>query len=240
MLSQVYRGLGETEQQTNSLKDAIRCSSIYVQMARVSDPDSLVLAELAVNEYPEIGDTWIWLAGLHMEGSPEKAARYYWQSLLRKPSDLKTWQALGRSLAALDTNTALQLYHEMNLDQLAESDGLWKFEARFIFASILSNEQPDLAIQLYRQTLQFRQNDGVRWRELGDLLRERDPQAAIQAYLQSCYNLDPGLNGCYRAGRTAEKLGDLQAAVRYYRLSKSSSALGRADKLEEQIRNALP
>jgi len=70
---------------------------------------------------------------------------------------------------------------------------------------------------------------------LGDLLRERDPQAAIHAYLESCHNGDPGSNGCWRAGLTAESQGDLEAAIRYYRLSRNSGYQGRADLLEQQL-----
>jgi hypothetical protein len=75
---------------------------------------------------------------------------------------------------------------------------------------------------------------GGRWLELGDLWREIDMKAAINAYLQSCKNGDPHYNGCYRAGFAAEEMGDIASAIRYYRLSKWDVAHEKADKLEAQ------
>ena len=95
-------------------------------------------------------------------------------------------------------------------------------------------------IRLYRQGLYLAPHDGQRWRELGDLLASQNPQAAIEAYLQSCYNGDPGLNGCYRAGATAAHLGDFDAAIQYYRLSRLSESWKRADQLEQQLRQQTP
>ena len=113
-------------------------------------------------------------------------------------------------------------------------------DAWFWLASARSHEDPQAAIECYRRGLALRPTDGLRWRELGDLLASRDPQAAIEAYLQSCYNGDPGSNGCLRAGWTAERLGDVQAAIRYYRLSRYSGALDRAAQLEQQLREQTP
>jgi len=45
-----------------------------------------------------------------------------------------------------------------------------------------------------------------------------DPQAALDAFLQSRYHGDPGANGCYGAGWVMEGLGDPQQAIEYYRL----------------------
>jgi hypothetical protein len=93
----------------------------------------------------------------------------------------------------------------------------------------------DRLVLAYRKGLSLDPGNGLRWRRLGDILHVSDPQAAIQAYLQSCYHGDPGVNGCYRAGLTAEKLGDLENAVAYYRLSKWSGSLEQADRLEQQL-----
>lgn len=94
--------------------------------------------------------------------------------------------------------------------------------------------ESDLAkiIPLYEKALQIAPYDGIAWRELGDLLAESDPQAAIEAYLNSCYNGDPGSNGCYRAGLTAESLGAYQDAIDYYRMSRWAGAHEKADQLE--------
>jgi tetratricopeptide (TPR) repeat protein len=94
--------------------------------------------------------------------------------------------------------------------------------------------EQDLAqiIPYYKKALNLTPYNGKAWRELGDLLSKIDPIAAIEAYLNSCYNGDPGSNGCYRAGTTAEKLGDYQNAIVYYRMSRWSGAHEKADQLE--------
>jgi tetratricopeptide (TPR) repeat protein len=105
--------------------------------------------------------------------------------------------------------------------------------AYFWLAEIIVGERPQEAIRVYRQGLELDPTDGVRWKALGDLLVERDPNGAIEAYLQSCINGDPGANGCWGAGGTAEQQGDIAAAISYYRLSNWEVALQRADELEQ-------
>jgi tetratricopeptide (TPR) repeat protein len=56
-------------------------------------------------------------------------------------------------------------------------------------------------------------------------------QAALDSFWQCCQNGDPGSNGCYGAGRMAEKLNDIPAAIRYYSRSHWLPALQRADEL---------
>ena len=109
-------------------------------------------------------------------------------------------------------------------------------DAWFWLAEVRSQEDPQAAIELYRHGLALRPTDGRRWVALGNLLVSRDPQAAIEAYLQACKHGDPGSNGCWNAGKTAERLGDIPAAIRYYRLSQWSVAQSRAAQLEQQLR----
>jgi hypothetical protein len=113
-------------------------------------------------------------------------------------------------------------------------------DAWFWLARVRGKEAPKVAIELYRRGLALRPTDGESWQELGALLARQDPQAALAAYLQSCYNGDPGYNGCWRAGQTAERLGDIEAAIRYYRLSRWPRALNRASQLEQQLREQAP
>lgn len=77
--------------------------------------------------------------------------------------------------------------------------------------------------------------DALRWRELGDLVVSQDPEAAIQAYLNSYYYGDPGSNGCCRAGRTAERLGDWARAAQYYRLSRNEGIRQLAVEMEKRL-----
>lgn len=88
------------------------------------------------------------------------------------------------------------------------------------------------AIEYYAKGLELAPEDGLAWREMGDLLVSEDPNAAIKAYLQSCYNGDPGSHGCWRAGQTAESIGEIENAIRYYRFSDWEGALQRADELQ--------
>lgn len=46
----------------------------------------------------------------------------------------------------------------------------------------MGGSSPDEVIELFRKGLAFNPNDGVRWRELGDVIRPSDPQSAIEAY----------------------------------------------------------
>lgn len=105
----------------------------------------------------------------------------------------------------------------------------------FWLAPALAADAPDEAIALYRRGLELAPTEGRRWLALAQLLRPRDPTAAIEAYLQACRHGDPGANGCLGAGGLAEEQGDLTTAIGYYRLSHWSGALEKADELEQQL-----
>lgn len=110
--------------------------------------------------------------------------------------------------------------------------------ALFWLAKIRSELDPNAALALYRRGLTIEPGASARWRELGDLLRMRGEfDAALDAYLQSCYHGDFGSNGCWQAGLTAEQHGDIESAIKYLRLSRWSVALEYADKLEQQQHN---
>jgi tetratricopeptide (TPR) repeat protein len=105
-------------------------------------------------------------------------------------------------------------------------------ESWFWLGGSLAQTQSEAAILAYRQGLSLAPTDGLRWYALGDLLRPLDTTAAIEAYLQACRHGDPGSNGCFQAGLTAERMGDIPAALRYLRMSKWSGALDYANTLE--------
>jgi tetratricopeptide (TPR) repeat protein len=114
-------------------------------------------------------------------------------------------------------------------------------DAWFWLARLHSEEDLQGAIELYRCGLALRPADGLGWLELGRLLiKSGDPQAALEAFLQSCRHGDPGVNACWGAGQTAEKMGNIQAAIRYYRLSRWPVARDRAAKLEQQVLEQTP
>lgn len=106
----------------------------------------------------------------------------------------------------------------------------------FWLAEMIAPADPAAAVDLYRQGLALAPEDGRRWAYLAALLLEGgDLDGALEAYLQSCHNGDPGANGCLGAGKVAEQQGDPAAAIGYYRLSKFSGSLERADLLEQQL-----
>ncbi len=121
------------------------------------------------------------------------------------------------------------------LAELAVKERPDNSQSWFWLAWIDAKDNPVESIRYYREGLRLEPRDGRRWKELGDLLAGGDPRGAMDAYLQACYNGDPGYNGCWRAGQVAEGQGSIQLAVQYYRLSKWAKALERADELERQL-----
>jgi tetratricopeptide (TPR) repeat protein len=108
--------------------------------------------------------------------------------------------------------------------------------ACFWLAEIISPSDTARAVSLYEKGLSDSPFDGLAWRKLGDLHMPLRPRAALECYLQSCLNGDPGANGCLLAGRTAELLGDFHSAIRYYRMSRYGRARERADELEIRLK----
>jgi len=235
LLGTVYNIGGDIEQRDQALKAAVRCSPAYTKLAQVMAPDNVSLAELAAQVHPEQAEAWFWLAQQYSETSPEKAIRAYWRGLQNDPHASNAWTEMGRAFASLDVKDALDLYEQLGFEGLASSDPYLQVELQFVMAHILAKSQPERAIQLYRQGLERKPYDGVRWYELGDLLSKTNPQAALEAYLQSCHKGDPGSHGCYGAGRIAEELGEFQSAILYYRMSKWEYALQRAAQLEQSL-----
>lgn len=234
-LSIVYAALGDLEQRDLARQEALRCSADYIQLSRVMDPQNRPLAEFAVQAYPDRADAWFWMGAIKLKDSPEESIHAFWQGIKLQPDNENAWRDLGKGLASLDIPQALQIYEQLQLDQLVSTDPLLQTEPTFIMAYILSESQPEQAIQLYRQGLQLKPYDGVRWYELGDLLREIDAGAALDAYHQACFYGDPGSHGCYGAGLMAEALGNYALAVRYYRRSTWEGALAKAAALEQSL-----
>lgn len=161
-----------------------------------------------------------WYRGLIENAAADLAARNAsWGRVLSCADEFIPFMAV---LAPTDTELA-QLATDIQPESAA---------AHFWLAESVVAERPLEAIAAYQAGLTLAPQDGVRWQILGDMLIERDPQAAIAAYLQACTNGDPGANGCWRAGNAAEQQGDITAAIAYYRLSKWDVALQRADELE--------
>ncbi len=89
--------------------------------------------------------------------------------------------------------------------------------------------------------LSINPKEGLAWRYMGLIyLKEGNIPAAIDAHIQSCYNGDPGSNGCYNAGRLYEQIGDYQNAIKYYSFSKNEGYRANADHLEAELSSQNP
>ncbi len=218
-----------------SWSELIICSEAYLPLLTAIAPEDARLANQAVARYPARSLSWFWLADAQTPTKPVEAAHLYIEGLKKDPENLMAWRKLGVLLSALPPRTPDQMVALMLISDWAGTDQPGKVEALFVEAQVYSTFDVETAVALYRQGLQSKPMDGIRWRELGDLLSTSDPHAAIEAYLQSCYNRDPGSNGCWRAGLTAEKLGELETAISYYRLSQFAGALERAKELERRL-----
>lgn len=167
----------------------------------------------------------LWLQGLVAHARGETTARdESWVQWLRCP---------GARVVFLEVTLGDDLSWAERSVRLAPQDA----EGWFWLARLRAAANPEEAILLYRQGFARNPFDALRWRELGDLLVDRDPEAAIRAYLNSCYYGDPGSNGCYRAGKTAERLGDWERAARYYRLSRNEGVRQLAVEIQKGNRN---
>lgn len=164
-----------------------------------------------------------WYEGVlrHFSGDPDGRGAA-WRDLLDCSTKYTGYMAV---LAADDTELAR---HAIAAQPLDAAGYFW-------LASSISTENPGEAIERYKQGLMFAPEDGHRWLALADLLEPRDKMAALDAYLMACRNGDPGANGCLRAGAIVESTGDIPTAIEYYRLSKWSGALERADELERLL-----
>lgn len=90
-----------------------------------------------------------------------------------------------------------------------------------------------VARRAYLKTVELDAYQGWAWCRLGRNYESTEEyEEAKAAFLNCCYNGDPGSNGCYGAGRMMEKLGNIPQAIEYYRLSRWEGALARADELE--------
>lgn len=153
---------------------------------------------------------------------------------LNVPARNASWERILPCAAEFIPFMAVLAPADTEMARLAAETQPESAAAHFWLAESVAEERPLEAIAAYETGLALAPEDGVRWQILGDMLIERDPQAAIAAYLQSCTNGDPGANGCWRAGNAAEQQGDMTAAIAYYRLSKWEVALQRADELESR------
>jgi len=94
---------------------------------------------------------------------------------------------------------------------------------------------------IFEKILAINPKDGVAWRYLGIIfIAEKNIPAAIDAHIKSCNNGDPGVNGCYNAGRLFEQEGQFEEAIYYYRLSRWKPSQEAANRLEAELSSQNP
>lgn len=164
-----------------------------------------------------------WFAGLQQFAAGETAARNAsWMSLLDCTDRFVPY------MAVLAPNNG-ELARQAVARQPAAAAG------HFWLAGQLATSDPTAAVAVYLDGLRHAPTAGRQWLALGDLLAERQPAAAQEAYLQACLHGDPGANGCLRAGGIAEQLDGPARAIEIYRLSNYAGSLERADELERAL-----
>lgn len=227
--------------QTTFIEKSLLCDARYIHLAQAAVANDMKIAKIAVESYPHNIFSLKWYAGLLLQNKAYvDAVPVIWQAIKLNPVDEKAWLLLGTALAELPTDETARLALDIDLQSWVNSRKPGYVEAIFTLARVKGMESIGEAELLYRAGLALKPHDGIRWRELGDLLRDSNPQEAIQAYLKSCENGDPGSHGCLRAGLTAEALGDLENAILYLRRSKYSGALEKADKIEFRLMQGSP
>lgn len=215
---------------------AIRYGPVLVEAARFNLA-ALQLAQIVTTDSQDVDSL---IPNLE-QGSSENCRASWFASLLWRQIGAdreETHDVLIAAITCSATNipfARLTVPEDEELAQVAVQRHPTSSKAWFWIARLHSTDAPTDAIIEYQRGLQLDPSNGLAWRELGDLLVEHDPEAAIEAYLQSCYHGDPGFHGCLRAGRTAEEQGDFITAIKYLRLSRWPPARERADELERQL-----
>lgn len=89
---------------------------------------------------------------------------------------------------------------------------------------------------MFRTALDLDPSNGRAWIELGNLLYHENRREALVAYGEACERGDYYGQGCWQAGGTALELGDLDAAIHFYRSSRMPGSQAHAQGLEAQRR----
>jgi tetratricopeptide (TPR) repeat protein len=162
-----------------------------------------------------------WLLGVIENQTPGKPGlNEYWRTAIQCDP-----QRAGMLWAYYPRD--LDLARQVNAAQPESAEG-W-----FWLAELTDPEQTAELIDYYRHGLAIDPSDSYRWRLLGDLLvKVEDLPAALEAYRMACRTGDAGGHGCLGAGRIAEQMGDYEAAIGFYQMSRLPELWERAKELE--------
>lgn len=201
---------------TSAQRNRLALQTARWMLAGASPPESSLFSGLS----EDCRSSWL-LGFVENEGTPRPALNDHWQRAVQcNPQRVV-------SLSLLYPND-LDFARQVNATQPASAEG-W-----FWLAELVAATQPQEALEHLRRGLAINPQDSRRWTLVGDLLTQAgDLPGALEAYLMACKTGDAGYNGCLRAGGTAEKMGDYEAAIRYYRMSHWPPARDRAESLEK-------
>lgn len=184
---------------------------------------------------------------MQVEGELEEKAKesclYYWQAgrLGQLSGVLASHTNAAYAELMKCSSTYFHLVYVTNpanqdLANLAVELDPMSADAVFWLAEIVATEDPQAAIELYKNATDLDPTNGLVWCRLGRLRRDGgDLEGALFALEQCCWNGDPGSHGCWGAGGVNEQLGNYSAAIEMYRFSRFAPAQKRADELEMSI-----
>ncbi len=186
----------------------------------------------------ESGDTerMLRVARVLEEKAQERCA-YYWQSgrliFLANGTNIRYIDLIGCSFLYIQPLQVFNpLDHEMAIAAVKEYPE--SAITNFWLAETLSRDKTEQAERLYERVIQIDPTYGLALCRLGYIYEARDEvEPALHFFESCCLYDDPGLHGCYGAGRMYEKIGDIPGAINWYQLSTFDKALNRATELRE-------
>ena len=181
------------------------------------------------------------VAFLSLEKLPNDSCNEIWLSersrqIAGEQIEEETWKAIldcGEKYLPLvqAVQPKNKILAEVATDLYPESEQSW------LWLASLNDKDPAAASKYYQYATKNNPANAFAWCSLGKSLEKlNEVNQAVDAYINCCRLGDPGLHGCWGAGHMLEKIDNIPQAIHYYRLSRFSTALKRADDLEQAIK----
>ena len=171
---------------------------------------SCINSESSPNFNPDEYDSNLWWQGIHAdcEGDSDRALTIWVQYLHESDKRLDTIRARYRE--------------NMTLAEAAADRPQAKAIAFFWLGDATLAQGDDLAaVAIYQEGLALEPENGLIWRQIGDLIQANsgDVATAIYAYDQACFYVDQGKNGCLRAAELYMTQQNFDLAIARYHTS---------------------